>query len=312
MAVNDQREEGLWTMAARNGGVFSYADARRAGLTPRQIRYRQTSGLWVAIFAGVYRFAATPETESVRAAGALRLCGSTALFARRSAGELWQLDRVRAVRPELVVPYERHPRAVGLVVMRSKRLGESDRASRQGLPVTAIERTIIDLAAVLNDEDLECALHSAWRQGLTNSDRIVRRLTRLDGPGRAGAGRLRRLLRQLSTDTPLESPLEVKVARLLRTAGIAEPIAQFPIGWYRADFAWPDAKLVLECDGRQYHRDFDADRARWSAIAGAGWRVIFLTWKEATREGAAVVTRVRTALNASLTGSQPPVSHSRH
>jgi very-short-patch-repair endonuclease len=68
--------------------------------------------------------------------------------------------------------------------------------------------------------------------------------------------------------------------------------------WYRVDFAWPELRLILECDGRRYH-DFESDRERWSALAGDGWRIIYATWRDVCRSPEAFVERVQTALNRS-------------
>ena len=68
--------------------------------------------------------------------------------------------------------------------------------------------------------------------------------------------------------TPIEAPLWTA----MRELGLA-PIAQYGIGPYRADFAFPDVRLVVECDGRQWHdpeRDQrrDGDRDRLGPLAG--------------------------------------------
>ena len=47
--------------------------------------------------------------------------------------------------------------------------------------------------------------------------------------------------------------------------------------------------------------NFDADRRRWSSLASAGWRIVFATWREASRDPGVVVARVRAALDASST-----------
>ena len=55
-----------------------------------------------------------------------------------------------------------------------------------------------------------------------------------------------------------------------------------PGGRYRLDFAWPDLKIGLECEGQQFHGDrssWGKDRARFAEFAAAGWRVLPLTWQ---------------------------------
>jgi very-short-patch-repair endonuclease len=51
----------------------------------------------------------------------------------------------------------------------------------------------------------------------------------------------------------------------------------------RVDFAWPELRIALECDGFEFHSDratFRRDRRRWTALTRAGWRVIVVTWAD--------------------------------
>lgn len=48
---------------------------------------------------------------------------------------------------------------------------------------------------------------------------------------------------------------------------------QFPIDRFFADFANPAAKVVIECDGEEFHKDGAADRARERVMEGLGWHV---------------------------------------
>ena len=65
------------------------------------------------------------------------------------------------------------------------------------------------------------------------------------------------------------SELEAMLLLHIRAAGLPEPAQQFrfhPVRLWRADFAWPDAKLLVEVDGAT------AERVR-EAAAGAEVRV---------------------------------------
>ena len=81
---------------------------------------------------------------------------------------------------------------------------------------------------------------------------------------------------------PLESALEGKVWLLLQRTGLPLPAApalgaRLPGGRYRLDFAWPERKLGLECDGWEHHgrrSAFGKDRARLPSWSPTGWRVL--------------------------------------
>ena len=49
-----------------------------------------------------------------------------------------------------------------------------------------------------------------------------------------------------------ESPIEIILFNFLCTYGLYG-IPQYEIGKYRADIAFPDKKLVIECDGKDFH-----------------------------------------------------------
>jgi very-short-patch-repair endonuclease len=147
------------------------------------------------------------------------------------------------------------------------------------------------------------ALESARRLRLVAPEAVLRRLDELGTRGRAGAAVLRPLLEAARTRPALESRLEVKVARLLRGAGLPEPERQWKVSVggrrYRLDFAWPSRRVALEADGRASHatpRAFQRDRTRWTLLASAGWRVMVVTWEDATRRAREVVDQVSAAL----------------
>jgi very-short-patch-repair endonuclease len=58
-----------------------------------------------------------------------------------------------------------------------------------------------------------------------------------------------------------------------------------PGRWIQVDAIWPEAKLIVELDGRSAHitsSRFDGDRERDRILALVGWTVIRVTWKHVT------------------------------
>lgn len=71
------------------------------------------------------------------------------------------------------------------------------------------------------------------------------------------------------------SPLEYQAwcsIRMYRQTRYFRP--EYPIGKYFADFADPVHKIVIEIDGKQFHKDVEKDRIRQTEIEGMGWYVI--------------------------------------
>jgi len=68
------------------------------------------------------------------------------------------------------------------------------------------------------------------------------------------------------------SPIERIVWDEARAFGLVL-YPQFPIDRFFADFASPAAKVVIECDGEEFHKDAAADRARERVMESLGWHV---------------------------------------
>ena len=155
-------------------------------------------------------------------------------------------------------------------------------------------RTIFDVAPVIDEVSLEAAIESARRRYGTSPAALQARLAVARRPPKV----LTRVLRQLDSGSPTESVLEVRVARLLRAAGLPRPVRQFTIRAfgkrYRLDFAWPAVRLALECDGRAFH-EFQRDRTRWRQMGASGWRVLPVTWHDVTTRWPAVLEELTAA-----------------
>lgn len=71
-------------------------------------------------------------------------------------------------------------------------------------------------------------------------------------------------------------------------AGNPKPVPQFTHPGRNpargcVDFAYPDAKLIVEADGRRWHQriaDLKRDRARDTEAARAGWLTMRFMWEE--------------------------------
>jgi len=79
------------------------------------------------------------------------------------------------------------------------------------------------------------------------------------------------------------SPIEKNVWDSIRYLGLRF-FPQFPILNYFADFADPINKIVIEVDGKEWHKDQEKDLKRQKEIEADGWRVYRLpgsmTFKE--------------------------------
>ena len=67
------------------------------------------------------------------------------------------------------------------------------------------------------------------------------------------------------------TPIELDLWTLAREFGI-RLAPQYPVGIYMADFADPEKRIVIECDGAEFH-DRDRDALRDEAMRTMGWTV---------------------------------------
>ena len=71
------------------------------------------------------------------------------------------------------------------------------------------------------------------------------------------------------------------------------------MGGYEVDFHWPDARLIVETDGRTTHDNpfaFERDHQRDLELKLAGWEVIRITWRQLRDEPDRVTALLRTHL----------------
>ena len=115
-----------------------------------------------------------------------------------------------------------------------------------------------------------------------------------------------------------KSALEETFALHCRAIHLPEPVREFrfhPERMWRADFAWPDAKLLVECDGGAHGQgrhtrgaSFEADLEKLNTATLMGYAVLRYTGKT-IKDGTAVdqvqqFLAARVALN-DLLGAVP-------
>jgi predicted transcriptional regulator of viral defense system len=226
MAVDADRR--LMRLAARDQhGVFTIDQARWAGLSPAQIKHRLASGAWVGIFTSCYRAAGAPLTWRGQLLAACWATANGAVASHRSAAAVWELPGGRETPAEITCPRWLRGRHPGVIVHETKAMYRGDLAIRDGIPVTSVERTLLDLAAVSGDATIEMALDAAARRDLTTFECVRATVVRLSRPGRRGLRRLRRVLDLRSPEAALtDSEAETLLVRALRRHGLPPPVLQ--------------------------------------------------------------------------------------
>jgi very-short-patch-repair endonuclease len=260
--------------------VVSREQLAAAGLSRQAIRRRVESSRLVRLHDGVYAVGHTALTLHSHLLAAVYACGPDALASHRAAGKLWGV--LRGQQPiEVTAPRSRVARE-GIVLHRSRLIHDEDRSVIDGIPVTSLARTVVDLADVLIEQRLADVVHESEVQRLFDRGAVERVLDRL--PGRRGRHKLRRVLAAYEDVQPFtRSRAERRVLAMCKAQGLPKPQVNTWIDIYEVDFYWPDARVALEFDGAATHltrRAFYADRARDRALAARGIHVVRATWRD--------------------------------
>ena len=219
--------------------------------------HRLRSPDWEAVTPRVLRLVGMATTDEQRAMTAVLDAGPEAVVSHSSAAALWALRGFRIGRVEVSRPRRTADRPTTLALVHTPRLLPPHHCTRaQGIPVTTLARTVVDLAATEHPARVEMALHAALRRGLHWGD-LDATVNELDARGRRGIGVVRALTDRHRGRRPLDSGLEGRVLRALTAAGLPEPRRQVDLGgdgWAgRVDFLYDDVRLVLEVDGGWCH-----------------------------------------------------------
>jgi hypothetical protein len=217
--------------------------------------------------------------------------------------QLWKLDGVTSRILEITVPNSKLPVPAGVVVHRTRRVLPASEID--GVAVTTVERTLLDLAAVCPERVLEKALSSALHQRLTTVEQMAQTLVEEGGRGVRGTRKMRRTLEYVSYDAT-GSPAEVDLARLMRSSPIPPPVCQLEIALpdgSRAypDFAWPRRRKCIEVDGFDSHGSPEAlerDLARQNLLLESGWQMRRFSARKIRNEPAAVLQDIQRFLGA--------------
>lgn len=290
-------------LAQKQLGLISCRQAVAMGMSRWTVNDRVSAHRWRPVFSGVYLIGVTSPSWEQRLLAACLFAGPRAVASHRAAGIVWGLDGLVRAPLEITVPHHEEASLRDVAVHRSRKLEEQDVGRRASIPVTSIERTLIDLGRYLEPRDTEKALESALRRELVTSQSVWRYLE--DRGGRIpGCRRLRAIILARGEAKPAGSGGEVEFLRLLRRAGIPQPVRQFRLqlptgGVAFLDFAWPDLLLAMEYDGYDAHGGrlaHAADLERQNAIVAMGWTLLRYGGRRVRRNPADVVTEVESAI----------------
>jgi very-short-patch-repair endonuclease/predicted transcriptional regulator of viral defense system len=285
--------------AAALHAVASTAELRALGLSAGGIHRRVRNGRLHPIHRGVFAIGHPRLTREGRWRAAVLACGPDAALSVRAAGALWRVRPSSRARIDVTTPHRGRRGPAGIDLHRVRRLAPEDVTVVDGIPVTTLARTLVDLAEVVDEQGLARAVHEAEVLRIIDVRAVRLAIARANGRRRVGA--LAAVLDRAEPVVMTRSELERRMHDLCRAAGLPRPLINEPVEGFVVDFLWRDARLIVETDGAATHltrRAFEADRARDVQLTLAGYRVVRFTFRQVRDEP----ERVAAALRGLLSG----------
>lgn len=270
-------DEAIRNLVEARGRLVSRCEVLGVGGADDLIENRLERGVWRQVHAGVYVVGIGVLRWDERVLAAVLAGGDGSFVSHRAAAVLLGLDGLAGAPVEITVHHETTAIRIGAVVHRSRRIEPVTMAA--GVPVSGVERTLLELGAVVPPVVVEKAYASAVRVGLTTPAKCQLYVEHSGGRGRKGTRLLRQVIARYADGRMPSSGGEVEFLRLLRAAGVPDPVRQHEVKLTCGDvavvdFAWPERRKCVEFVSRRWHSDaraIDHDTWRENRIRDAGW-----------------------------------------
>jgi hypothetical protein len=299
-----QLDRAVVALAQRQYGVVAWAQLDDLGMSTKVAKTWVAAGRLHRLHRGVYALGHPLVGTQGHWLAAVFAVGPGAVLSHRSAAALWGLLAGDGRHPDVLVARKLRRRP-GIAVHCASSLPEWQVTIRDGIPVTSVARTLVDLAGVVSPRLLERALGQA--EVLRLYDRGAIEAILATHPRRTGTATLRRLLAREDLSTVLSGiALEERLLELCDSAGLPRPELNVPFTLpdgtpIRIDALWREARLAVEVDERWSHSTrsaFVRDRRRDAQLTLAGMRPVRLSGMDLTRDAVRTARLLRQLLTA--------------
>jgi very-short-patch-repair endonuclease len=280
-------------VAARQGGVVSVPQLRAAGLREGAVRHRVLQGRLVRLHRGVYAVGHAQLTALGWRWAAVLACGgpARAALSHRSAAAVWDLLPSPA---QFDVSTLANARSTAKIRVH-RGLRAEDVTVIDGLPLTTVARTLVDLTTSLPPYKTERVVHRAEHLRILDMHSLDEQLARAEG---RRTKPLIAAIEHLHVREPdlTCSELEERFLTLILNEQFPRPEVNARVGPYEVDFLWPEHRLIVETDGQASHLTvvaFEADRARDVHLSMLGFTTLRFTWRQVVHAPETVVRALR-------------------
>ena len=259
-------------LAGRQFNRFSREQLFELGMSPDAIYQRVDSGRFVNVEEGVFAVAPVLEHDDWGKWMGATLTAPGSRLSLGWAGFAWGFWYRPSGLITVTRPGSGGPRRLSGVRAYRSMTVEAESTHHRGIPITTVERTLLDMTRYASDAALARGVREAVRE-LTTLEALA--TFTLERSKRRGARRMLRVL-NLYSGLPIEgarSSSEVKALLVLREAKRPMPRLNIKIAGEEADLSWAEIKLIVEVDGGPYHQDVGEDARKAAAWRAAGWTV---------------------------------------
>ena len=286
--------------AFKQHGVVTFEQLRDAGLGAGAINLRVRNGRLHRLHRGVFVVGHSRISREGRWLAAVLALAEGAVLSHVSAAALWGIRHSSSAYAHVTVPTAGgRAQRRGVIVHRSRKLAAEDVDEQQGIAVTSVSRTLLDLASMLSPTRLERAVEQSLALRLFDL-RGVEAVLRAN-PRRPGAAALAEIIARVHDEPSLtRRELEALMLDLCDAHGIERPEVNVLVVGLEVDFLWRAHRLVVETDGREYHGTpiaFHRDRERDERLTVLGHRVVRFTYRRLVADPAGVAATFRALLS---------------
>jgi very-short-patch-repair endonuclease len=284
-------------LAKRQHGVVSVRQLQKLlGYSQDSVEHLARIGHLHRLYQGVYAVGHTDISLHGQCLAAVLASGPDSLLSHYSAAWLWHLSPTQPVPIHVTGPSPRSHR-LPIRIHRSRTFTDDDRALVDGIPVTAVARTLLDQAAFVRPRDLRRLLKRAEERRLFDLSAVHDVLAR--NRGHRGAKRLRFAIRSYEPPPFTRSQFESRFYEAVIEAALPRPRVNFSVAGMELDLYWPEHRFAVELDLYETHgtrESFEEDRLRQEDLLLEGIAMTRVTGPRFAREPDAVLSRLERLL----------------
>jgi len=283
-------------LAARQHGVVSVAQLRRLGLTTSMIETRVGRGTLIRLHRGVYAVGHRQLRREGHWLAAVLAVGPEAVLSHRTAAALHGIGSSGVAVDVSTEADRRNAKAVR--VHGRRRLDPVDVEVVDGIPVTTLARTLVDLAGTVARDRLSKALNEAEVRRVLDIRAVEDALVRVR-QRRGGHAALRAALAEMADHGPALTKSELEdhfLALVVVAHGLPRPRVNANLAGMQIDALWPGPRVAVELDGWTYHgtkRAFQRDRTKSNRLTAKGYKVFRYTYQDIANRPAKVAAELR-------------------